>query len=172
MRVEVVALAGAAETVRADAARSAAYFELLDALGALEARRHGRSKSRPEYVYDQTAFIDSSRAVLERHQWSRGRVLAPASESFGVRMAPVSSDLIKAGVHVIFEFGNRASYAYNTLSRFALGCATGVAMVTTFVVPTLSFANAIDSNLATFERLAGEFARLERLMPRIILARL
>jgi hypothetical protein len=100
--------------------------------------------------------------------WEREAPIQPGSSRRGVALAPVKADMSKSRVHAIFEFGNRASYAYNTLSRFALGTVEPGFVVTAFVVPTAAFANRIDSNLATFERLVAEFNRLERLLPRMI----
>jgi hypothetical protein len=161
MRVEIFSLAGAVEAIRSDQARSDAYFELIDLLEELDVRRHGKKKSRAEYVWDQTDLIARARGELAKRGWTRDTVIVPSATSFESRLAPVKADTIKGDVQVIFEFGNRASYAYNTLTRVALGCAVVGVAVTVFVVPRIRFANAIDSNLASFERLAGEFKRLQ-----------
>src|SRR4051812_24133092 len=115
VRIEIFSLAGANEAIRSDQTRSDAYFELIDVLEELAVRRHGKKKSRAEYVFDQTELMARARAELGKRGWTRDAVLVPSATSFESRLAPVKADTTKSDVHLIFEFGNRASYAYNTL---------------------------------------------------------
>lgn len=168
MKVEVESMLADNQLLRANDGAREAYFELLDVLQDCDAPRRDSPKSKPAYVFDQTALVESARSRLEALGWDREVSIHPASSTRGAALAPVKADMSKSGVHAIFEFGNRASYAYNTLSRFALGTVEPGFSVTAFVVPTTTFANRIDSNLATFERLVAEFRRLEQVLPRMI----
>ena len=168
MNVEVESILAVNELLRADEGAREAYYELIDVLQECDAPRRDHPKSKPAYVFDQTALVELARSRLEALGWAREAPIHPASSLRGASLAPVKADMSKSRVHAIFEFGNRASYAYNTLSRYALGTVEPGFAITAFVVPTATFANRIDSNLATFERLVGEFNRLERLLPRMI----
>lgn len=168
MIVSDAPFAAAADLLRADSPSFVAYWELVKTLQSSEAPRHDRRKAKPQYVYDQTALIESLRNTLEDAGWARNQVLAPEAERAGTRIRRVSSDMMKSGVHAIFEFGNRSYYAYNMLTRVAFGVATDRVRLSVFVLPTQEFANSIDSNLVSFEQVGAELARLIAALPQMV----
>jgi hypothetical protein len=161
-------LAGAADVLRTDSSVFSAYSELVNVLRRSSAPRHERRKAKPQYVYDQTTFVGSIRDALEAASWTRNVVLAAEAELSGTRVRRVNADMVKSGVHAIFEFGNRSYYAYNVLTRVAFGFASGNILLSVFVLPTQEFANSIDSNVVSFEQVGAEMARLLSGVPQMV----
>ncbi|MEK6227470.1 MAG: hypothetical protein AABM40_14405 [Chloroflexota bacterium] len=144
------------------------YSELVEVLRNTQAPRQVRHKAKPQYVFDQTGLIRSLRAELQKREWKRDVLFAAESATNDIRIRRVTADTLRTGVHAIFEFGNRSYYAYNLVTRVAFGYATGIVRLAVFVLPTQKFANAIDSNVVSFEQVAAEMVRLVSSLPRMV----
>jgi hypothetical protein len=78
-------------------------------------------KSRPEYVYDQTALVKSMRDVLRVLGWRREEPLLSDGPFGGIDASGTLTDTARDGLHAVFDFGNRASWGNNMLTRVAAG---------------------------------------------------
>jgi hypothetical protein len=168
MSVTEAPFAGALQILDEAMPLSEAYRELSEVLAATEAPLRERPKARPEYIYDQTAFARDVRTALRARGWSHEVPLAPEAWSSGVRIPAVFADMVKGSCQTILEFGNRASWAHNLLTRIALAHGSGRVGITFLVTPMHDFAATIDSNLVSFERVDVEIRRLLRAQPGMI----
>jgi hypothetical protein len=168
VRVQEWPFAGAIDVLREQTAVRAAYDQLVTFLLEADPPRHGKVKHQPRFVYDQTGLADDLRLRLKTVGWQHGDVLSGEMTIDGVRLPPVRADMVKGPTHVVFEFGNVASFAHNLLTRVTLAAATQGIRLTVLVTPTSRFARLIDSNLAAFERVAGEMSRLADAHPEAI----
>jgi hypothetical protein len=154
--------------LRSEARGLDAYNEVVRVLRSARPPEQQKTKAKKSFIYDQTELIKQLRAELQMVGWTREALLAPEVQSEKIVLRRISADTLKYRVHTIFEFGNRSYYAYNIMTRVALGFATGAVGLAVFVLPTHRFAAAIDSNLVSFEQVAAELARLSAAMPRMI----
>jgi len=168
VRVQEWPFAGALDVLRDRQAEAEAYQQLMTFLSASEPPRHGNAKHHPRFVFDQTRLADDLRVRLKEVGWQHGDILSGEMVVDGVRLPPVRGDMIKGATHVVFEFGNVASFAHNLLTRVTLASAMHGIGLTVLVTPTSVFARQIDSNLAAFERVAGEMSRLAAVHPEAI----
>lgn len=168
MKVIDAPVAGAADLLRNDAGIDAAYRKLLGILASTEAPRQTRAKASSLFVYDQRQLQVDLRAQMRGVGWSHARGLSEDTTYDGVRVPGVQADMLGNGLHVILEFGNRASWAHNLVTRVLGAASTGLASMTVFVTPTQTFARRIDTNLGTFERIAASLHLMERWRPEAI----
>lgn len=168
MRVVDAPIAGAAELLREDREIEAAYERLISLLISTGVPRQTKAKSSPRYIYDQRELQSVLRAQLRGLGWTHGRGLSEDTVFDGVRTPGIQADLIGSGLHVILEFGNRASWAHNLLTRVLGAVAGGHARLTVFVTPTDELARQIDANLGSFERVATTLRLIERWSPHVI----
>jgi hypothetical protein len=159
---------GATELLRTDPEVDFGYRSVLDVLVRLSVPRRRTPKSQPRFVFDQTELQRLVRSELGESGWSHGHALSPDIEYEGERMAGIRADMIGSGCHVILEFGNRASFANNLVTRGVGSIALGKARLLVFVAPRARFADQIDANLATYERIAGMLTWLERKAPGLL----
>lgn len=168
MRYQDAPLLGAAELLTKDHAIRFAYEELIGILERSGVPPQEKAKSKPSFVYDQTKLQSAIRRTLRSHGWTQKIPLAPEVRLASARVPAIESDMIKDQLQVILEFGNRASFFANFLSRFAFGVASRKVRLTVFVTPTYRFAGKIDANLANFERITAEVGRLATGVPTLI----
>ena len=168
MDVQDAPLAGASDLLRTDSRCRAAYEELIGVLDRAAVPRQEKAKAKAIYIYDQTALQQRLRSSLIALGWKGEKTLAPQLRVGRVLIPEVKSDMLKDGVHTIFEFGNRASYSTNLLTRGVFGVVTRAARLTAMVTPTDAFARQIDTNLTTYERVTGELGRLSAALPQNI----
>lgn len=168
MNISDAPIGGAAAILRRDAEVDAAYRRLLEILISTPAPRQPRAKASPLFVYDQRAFQADLRAQLRGLGWSHGRSLSEDATFDGVRIPGVQADMLGDGLHVILEFGNRTSWAHNLMTRALGAAARDLTRLTVFVMPTQAFARRIDTNLATFERVAASLHMIERWRPEVV----
>jgi hypothetical protein len=152
----------AADLLLADREVDAAYRRLLVLLFDTSAPRQNRVKASPLFVYDQTELQRLIRSQLRGLGYTRGRQLSADTTYDGVRIPGFQADMIGHGLHVILEFGNRASWAHNLVTRVLGGIASDYARLSVVVAPTDAFARRIDTNLGTFERIASSLKLIER----------
>ncbi len=172
MQLTEASIGGAIDILRDNDKSLAGYRQLLGILRSASVPRRGTAKAKPRFVYDQTALVKALREDLVGDGWLREIGLWPDINVDGVRLAGVRSDMLRDGVHVIFEFGNRSSWAYNLVTRVVLGVARADVGLTVVVTPTHPFAESIDSNLATFERVSAELARIHQVFPPMVPGRI
>jgi hypothetical protein len=168
MHVTDAPFAGAADLLRDDVEVASGYRILLDVLGRMSMPHQGRVKASPFFIYDQTELQARLRDELCRAGWSYRRALTPDLTYDGVHVTGTVSDLIGHGCHVILEFGNRASWAHNLVTRVVAAHRREFARLTVFVTPTDRLARQIDTNLASFERVAASVGQLAQLAPEMI----
>lgn len=161
-------IAGASDVLRADAQVEAAYHRLLAVLIATDAPRQSRTKASSLFVYDQRELQAALRAELRGFGWSHGRGLSEDLVYDGVRVPGIQADMLGDGLHVVLEFGNRASWAHNLVTRVLGATSRGLALMTVLVTPTQAFARRIDTNLGTFERVAASLQLMDRWRPEAI----
>lgn len=165
MDVQDAPLAGASELLKSDVRCREAFDELMSVLARTSVPSQERVKAKASYIYDQRKLQQKVRSALLASGWRGEKVLAPQLRVGRVLIPEVRSDMIKDGVHAILEFGNRASYSANLLSRGVFGVVTRTVRLTVMVTPTDSFARQIDANLTTYERVTGELGRLSAAVP-------
>jgi hypothetical protein len=162
MNVVDAPIGGAIELIRSDSQVDAAYRRLLGVLIDTSVPSQTRVKASPLFVYDQRQLQVQLRAQLRGLGYTHGRTLSPDSTYDGVRIPGYQADMVGDGLHVIFEFGNRASWAHNLVTRVLGGVAQDLAALSVIVAPTDAFARRIDTNLGTFERIAASLGTIER----------
>ncbi len=168
MQVTDAPFGGASEIIGRDPAVGAGYEAVLRVLMSTSMPLRGVAKSRPRFIYDQTEFQRLIRAQLRSMGWTHGRALSTDFVYDGTKMSGVRADLMGFGCHAILEFGNRASWAHNLLTR-GVGSVNGAgAQLLIYVAPVARLADQIDSNLATFERIAASLAWIEQRAPRCL----
>jgi hypothetical protein len=140
-----------------------AFDELRAVLGTCRVPPQKNDKSHEWYIYDQSELQKMIRGQLVLQGWTRGRVLAPAENVGRVNVTAAKADLLKDGVHAMLDFGNRAAYAYHFFTQAFLAQVAAQVRLTVLVVPTYRFADCIDSNLTTFERVNVEVRRVARI---------
>lgn len=153
---------GAAQLLETERQLDLAYRRLLEVLIGTSVPRQRRQKASPLFVYDQRELQKSLRAQLRGLGFSYGRALSPDTTFDGVRVPGIQADMIGDGLHVVLDFGNRASWAHNFLTRVLGGVANQIAQLTVIITPTDGFARRIDTNLGTFERVAASLREIER----------
>jgi hypothetical protein len=153
---------GAAQLLEVERPLDIAYRRLLGLLTETSVRRQTRQKASPLFVYDQRELQKALRAQLRALGFSHGRALSPDTTFDGVRVPGIQADMIGDGLHVVLDFGNRASWAHNLVTRVLGGVANEFAQLTVIVTPTDGFARRIDTNLGTFERIAASLREIER----------
>ncbi len=151
MQVTDVPFRGAADLLRRDQEVDHGYRSLLRVLMETTVPRQTRTKASPRYIYDQTQLQKNIRAQLVGVGWTHGRALSADLTYDRVTFTGIRADLLGDGCHVILEFGNRASWAHNLVTRGVGANSLGLARLLVFVAPSTSMADQIDANLASFE---------------------
>jgi hypothetical protein len=160
MRLREWPFVDAARIVATDVQVRGAYSQLTRVLSAATPPRQVKTKARSEFIYSQTVLAKLVRTELGSLGWTRGEVLATEAEVDGVRVPACRADLVRPPVHAILEFGNRASYGLNLVTRVPLAVARSSIRLSVMITPTERFGRQLDTNLAIFERVAGEIHRL------------
>ena len=153
--------------LREQGSEAECYGQVVAFLREADPPRHHKVKHDARFVFDQTKLADDMR-FLKSVGWQHGDVVSGQLAIDGVRLPAVRADMIKQCTHVVFEFGNVASFAHNLLTRVTLATAKRGIRLTALITPTSVFARQIDSNLAAFERVAGEMNRLADAHPEAI----
>lgn len=162
MRTKDAPFADALDLLKGSPSIEAAYQSVLDVLGSAAVPAQTRTKASPRFVFDQTALQENLRAELRASGFTFGRALSADTESDGIHIRGIQADSIGHRVHVVLEFGNRASWAHNLVTRITGAVAGAFVDLTVVVVPTDEFSRRIDTNLATFERVVANLRLLER----------
>ena len=162
MKVVDAPFAGAAQLLEREPGLESSYRRLLQILAETAAPRQSRKKASPLFVYDQRELQKNLRALLTTIGYTHGRALSPDTSYDDVRIPGVQADMLGHGLHVLLDFGNRASWAHNLVTRVLGGFAIEVVRLTVIVTPTDAFARRIDTNLGTFERVASSMRLIER----------
>lgn len=162
MRTKDAPFTGAHDLLNGRRSIESAFRSVLEVLGRADVPAQTKMKASPRFVFDQTALQENLRAELRRNGFAYGRALSADVKSDGIHIRGVQADMIGHGLHVVLEFGNRASWAHNLITRVTGAVAGEFADLTVVVVPTDEFSRRIDTNLATFERVVANLRLLER----------
>lgn len=162
VRTKDAPFANAHDLLKASSPIEVAYRSVLDVLTRATAPAQTKTKASPRFVFDQTALQEGLRADLSARGFTYGRALSADVKSDGINIRGIQADSIGHRVHVVLEFGNRASWAHNLLTRVTGAVAGAFVDLTIVVVPTDEFSRRIDTNLATFERVVANLRLLER----------
>lgn len=165
MRTKDAPFANAFDLLRGSPETEAAYQAVLDLLERSSVPAQTKAKASPRFVFDQTALQERLRAELRSIGFAYGRALSPDATSDGIQIRGIQADSIGHRIHVVLEFGNRASWAHNLVTRITGAVAGDLVDLTIVIVPTDAFSRRIDTNLATFERVAANVRLLERWNP-------
>jgi hypothetical protein len=137
VRTKDAPFADAFDLLKRSQVTEVAYQSVLDLLAHASVPAQSKEKAKPQFVFDQTAL----------------------------RIRGIQADSIGHRIHVVLEFGNRASWAHNLVTRITGAVAANLVDLTVVVVPTDAFSRRIDTNLATFERVVANVRLLERWNP-------
>lgn len=162
MRTKDAPFSRALDLLNRSPAMESAYRSVLDVFDRASAPPQMKTKASPRFVFDQTALQERLRTDLRTLGFAYGRALSPDVKSDGIHIRGIQADMIGHRLHVVLEFGNRASWAHNLVTRITGAVAGDFADLTVVVVPTDEFSRRIDTNLATFERVVANLRLLER----------
>ena len=165
MKLVDAPFAGASKLLERDPDLERAYRGVLKILRETSVPPQSRQKASPLFIYDQRELQRIVREQLRSAGFRHGRALSPDTAFDTVRIPGIQADMIGHDLHVLLDFGNRASWAHNLVTRVLGGFAMEVARLTVLVTPTDAFARHIDTNLGTFERVASSVRLMERWRP-------
>lgn len=162
-----------ADAVLNDAAFSATYKELIDKLEALEpslyvpekVKIRKREKLVRAFPVDQKAM----NSALEKSMPAGWAIRPLVVDRNDGPMTKIRSDFKKDRIQVEVQFGNMARW-YTDVFKFQLAYSLGDIDVGILVVPTNRFANLIDENVASYERVLRElpWAKMSLTLPILV----
>lgn len=162
-----------ADAVLNDAAFSATYKELIDKLEALEpslyapekVKMRKREKLVRAFPVDQKAM----NSVLEKSMPEGWAIRPLVVDRKDGPVTKIRSDFKKDRIQVEVQFGNMARW-YTDVFKFQLAYSLGDIDVGILVVPTNRFANLIDENVASYERVLRElpWAKMSLTLPILV----